>query len=87
VELVSAVDIQSAEITEILDLYLAEIVADASNRGVMSLELRSYLESPVVKEWELESELERQDSMTEKEKDRVRSVSLVRRALRNSLNL
>lgn len=86
-ELVSAVDIQSAEITEILDLYLAEIVADATNRGVMSLELKAYLESPVLKEWELERELERQDSMTEKEKERVRSVSLVRRALRNSLKL
>ena len=85
----SAVDVQSAEITEILDLYLSEIIADATARGVMSSELRSYLEnqSPEVTDWELERELQRQDSMTEKERERVRSVSLVRRALRNSLKL
>lgn len=85
----SAVDIQSAEITEILDLYLSEIIADATARGVMSSELRSYLESesPGITDWELERELERQDSMTAKEKERVSSVSLVRRALRSSLKV
>lgn len=77
-------DVQSAEITEILDLYLAEIVADATARGVMSEALKSFLESPVRKDWEIEGELERQGSLSERERERVRSVSLVRRALKNS---
>lgn len=82
----SAVDIQSAEITEILDLYLAEVVADATRRGVMSWELRSFLESPVRTDWEVERE-EGQEGVTEREREKVRSVSLVRRALRSSLKL
>ena len=84
----SGVDIQSAEITEILDLYLSEIIADATTRGVMSDDLRRYLESESpggMTEGELERELERQSSMTERERERVRSVSLVRRALRKSI--
>ena len=82
----SAVDIQSAEITEILDLYLAEVVADATRRGVMSWELRSFLESPVRSDWEVEREKEG-EGVTEREREKVRSVSLVRRALRSSLKL
>jgi hypothetical protein len=84
---VSAVDIQSAEITEILDLYLAEVVADATRRGVMSWELRSFLESPVRTDWEVEREEEGEEGVTEREREKVRSVSLVRRALRSSLKL
>lgn len=64
VELVSGVDVQSAEITEILDLYLTEIVADATARGVMSEGLKAFLESPVGKDWEVVRELERQGSLS-----------------------
>ena len=87
VQLVSAVDIQSAEITEILDLYLAEVVADATRRGVMSWELRAFLESPVRSDWEVEREEEGEEGLMEREREKVRSVSLVRRALRGSLKL
>ena len=82
VELVSGVDVQSAEITDIVDIYLAEIVADATSREVMSEGLKAFLESPVGRDWDVVRELERQGSLSERE--RVRSVSLVRRALKNS---
>lgn len=71
---------QSDELTDILDFYLDYVVADATARGVMSSELEKFLSSPDSEDIPRESVIAvPNDRMQGKE---VRSVSIVRRALR-----
>jgi hypothetical protein len=79
----TSAEAQCAELTDILDLYLEEIVTDATARGVMSSHLRSYLRSTGDDDSEDDggpSDLRMRLSV--RPRDGIRSVSIVRRALR-----
>jgi len=82
----SPIQAQSAEITGILDLYLDELVTEARSRGVISPDLSEYLKSS-------RTEKEEEEEVVQKttvdltapalpEKNKIRYVSMVRRALR-----
>ena len=50
---ITSADVQCGELTNILDLYLDEIVTDAASRGVISAGLEEYLKSPTIMgEWD-----------------------------------
>ena len=73
-------DSESEELTDILDFYLDYVVADATARGVMSSELEKFLHSPDSAEAPRESVIDIEDNRLKAKG--VRSVSIVRRALR-----
>ena len=79
-------EVQTEELNEIVDRYLDELIADATARGVMSVELSDYLTKLGGDEQEQE---EQQIPMTlpleSGRKKSVRFVSLVRRALRQDV--
>jgi hypothetical protein len=78
------VEVQTAELNEIVDSYLDELIADATSRSVMSPELAAYLKNPLSAEEERASG--NQSPVTQPlasgRTKSVRFVSLVRRALR-----
>jgi hypothetical protein len=71
---------QSDELTDILDFYIDYVVADATARGVMSSDLEQFLNSPESAEASGESLVEIPNEGLQGKG--VRSVSIVRRALR-----
>ena len=81
-ELTSA-EVQSEELTDILNCYLDEVVTDATSRGVMSSGLEEFLKSPTIMgEWksgDMVYTVQNNDGKGKK----ARCVSMVRRALRN----
>jgi hypothetical protein len=78
---ITSADVQSQELTNILNVYLEEVVTDASSRGVMSSGLKEYLKSPTIMgEWEDSADFE--NDVGPKEQGSM-SVSMVRIALRN----
>jgi len=81
----SHAEAQSAELTDILDMYLNEVIADATSRGVMSAELSEYLRSPPMEEEE-EEEVKRFPATLPLEtcRGKARSVNIVREALRGN---
>jgi hypothetical protein len=80
-ELTSA-EMQSEELTDILDCYLDEVVTDAASRGVISSGLEEFLKSPTIMgEWK-KGDLVYTVQDTGGKGKGVRSVSIVRRALR-----
>ena len=81
-ELTSA-EVQSEELTDILNCYLDEVVTDAASRGVMSSGLEEFLKSPTIMgEWKNDDMVHTVQNTGEKGKG-IRFVSIVRRALRN----
>ena len=74
------VEAQSEELTDILDYYLDYVVADATARGVMSSQLEQFLNSPGSAESLRENAVEAVNVGLQDKT--VRSVSIVRRALR-----
>lgn len=83
---ITSADVQSQELTNIVNGYLDEIVSDATSRGVMSSRLEGYLKSPTIMgEWD---NVQVDIVVPNEEFDglkgtRNRFVSIVRRALRN----
>ena len=81
-ELTSA-EMQSEELADILDCYLDEVVTDATSRGVMSSGLEEFLKSPTIMgEWRKGDVVYTVQDAGGKGRG-VRSVSIVRRALRD----
>ena len=80
-ELTSA-EVQSEELTDILNCYLDEFVTDAASRGVMSSGLEEFLKSPTIMgEWKNDDMVYTEN--TGGKGKGVRTVSIVRRALRD----
>jgi hypothetical protein len=80
----TSADVQSGELTDILNGYLDEVVTDATARGVMSVELEEYLKSPTIMgEWDSDGETKYELGKVGIKDKGVRSVSIVRRALRD----
>ena len=79
----TSADVQSGELTDILDLYLDQVINDAKSRGVMPSGLEEYLKSPtIMDEWKNDLAIVYEDKPTGNGNG-VRTVSIVRRALRS----
>ena len=79
----TSADVQSGELTDILDLYLDQIINDAKSRGVMPAGLEEYLKSPtIMDEWKNDLAIVYEDKPA-RNGNAVRTVSIVRRALRS----
>jgi hypothetical protein len=79
----TSADVQSEELTDIVDLYLEEVVSDAKSRGVMSSGLEEFLKSPTIMgEWH-KVDIVYDAGIVGLKSKKDRSVSIVRRALRN----
>lgn len=79
----SPVEDQSMGLTDILDMYLDEIVGDATSRGVMSSNLSRFLNEETPDAETLETEEGEDEIVVETNMKGVRFVSIVRRALRD----